>query len=112
MIRIAAVGDVHVGPDSVGRLRPQFEGIRERADVLLLAGDATRLGTRSEAEILADELADIDVPMIAVLGNHDYESDDVGGVIDALEHVGVHVIEGGTTTIDVGGARLGVAGTK
>ena len=45
MIRIAAVGDLHAGPDSAGSIRPRFDGIEERADVLLLAGDLTRRGT-------------------------------------------------------------------
>jgi Icc-related predicted phosphoesterase len=112
VIRIAAVGDVHVGPDSAGRLRPQFDRLAERADLLLLAGDLTRLGTRDEAEVLAAELAGARVPIFAVLGNHDHHSDDLDGVVDALAPVGVRVLEGDAVTVDVAGTRVGVAGTK
>jgi Icc-related predicted phosphoesterase len=112
VIRIAAVADVHVGADSVGKLRPQFEHIGERADVLLIGGDLTRLGTRDEAAIFADEVAGLPVPIVAVLGNHDYHFDDVPGLLSELERVGVRVLEGNTATITVDGARLGIAGTK
>jgi Icc-related predicted phosphoesterase len=112
VIRVAAVADVHVGPDSAGKLRPQFVHLDERADVLLIGGDLTRLGTREEAAILADEMGDVTIPKVAVLGNHDYHSDDVPGVLAELERVDVRVLEGHATTIDVNGTTLGVAGTK
>ena len=75
MIRVAAAGDLHFGPDSAGTLRPHVERIDERADVLLLAGDLTKVGLPEEAEVLAEELREAPVPVIAVLGNHDYHSD-------------------------------------
>ena len=112
MIRIAAVGDLHAGPDSAGTIRPRFEGIGDRADVLLLAGDLSRRGTEEEARILADELADIGVPVVAVLGNHDYHSDQEDRMRSLLEGAGMTVLEGESTTIDVDGERLGIAGTK
>ena len=71
MIRIAAVGDVHLGEDMRGRLRPALEKVGEHADVLLLAGDLTRHGTVSEAQVVADEFADLPVPVVAVLGSVD-----------------------------------------
>jgi Icc-related predicted phosphoesterase len=112
VIRVAAVGDVHAGADSAGKLRPQLRHLRERADVLLMAGDLTRVGTRDEAEVLAAELVDVGVPVVAVLGNHDHHSDEIDGVIRALEGAGVDMLEGDTTTVEVDGARLGIAGTK
>lgn len=112
MIRVAAVGDLHAGPDSAGTIRPRFEGIEERADVLLLAGDLTRRGTTEEGRVLADELADLPVPVVAVLGNHDYHSDMEDRLRSQLEGSEVTVLEGEATTIQVGGATLGVAGTK
>src|SRR5919106_1541452 len=57
VIRIAAVGDLYAGPDSVGTIRPRFEGVSDRADLLLLAGDLTRRGTAEEGRIVAEELA-------------------------------------------------------
>jgi Icc-related predicted phosphoesterase len=112
MIRIAAVGDLHVGLDSSGKVAPRFEDLAERADVLLLAGDLTRLGAPEEGKVLAQELSAVPVPVVAVLGNHDYHGgrqDDLRGL---LEDAGVRVLEGEAMTLDVDGVRLGVAGSK
>ena len=113
MIRVAAFGDVHVGADSRGTHRPHLEHLHENADALLLAGDLTRLGTVAEAEVLADELRDVDVPIVAVLGNHDYQSDCEKEVAYALDAAGIRVLEGDATVVEVAdGRRLGVAGVK
>ncbi|MEU6061904.1 metallophosphoesterase [Streptomyces sp. NPDC047097] len=112
MIRVAAVGDIHLGPDGAGTLRPAFDTLSERADLLLLAGDLTRHGTVEEAEVVAGEVAGLGVPVVAVLGNHDYQSDQEAGVAAALDRVGVTVLEKEGTVLDIGGVRVGVAGTK
>ena len=112
MIRVAAVGDIHVAEDTHDRLRPHFMALGEHADVLLLAGDLTNVGNRAEAQVLVHELRDTPVPIVAVLGNHDYHCDDPGGVRRALEEIGVTVLEGETVTLDIAGCRLGIAGTK
>jgi Icc-related predicted phosphoesterase len=114
VIRVAAVGDIHVGEDSAGTLRPHFEVLPERADVLLLAGDLTRRGRPEEASVLADELRGLPerVPVVAVLGNHDYEVDREKEVVDILGEVGVTMLEGTSTVIEVGDSRVGIAGTK
>ncbi|MFE1715878.1 metallophosphoesterase, partial [Streptomyces sp. NPDC058728] len=112
MIRVAAVGDIHLGPGSAGALRPAFDTLGDCADLLLLAGDLTRHGTREEARVVAGEVAGLDVPVVAVLGNHDYQSDQEEAVAQELTAVGVHVLEGTGTVLDVGGTRVGVAGTK
>lgn len=111
-VRVAAVGDVHVGEDSTGRLRPSFEGLADRADVLLLAGDLTRCGTTDEAKVFAAEVGGLGLPTACVLGNHDYHADQVPGVTAVLEDAGLRVLEGDTWTVDVGGTTLGVAGVK
>ena len=113
MIRIAAVGDIHVGEESVDVFGPHPEALADEADVLLLAGDLTRRGKRSEAEVLAGELLRTGgVPTIAVLGNHDYETDAAADVIAVLADVGVTVLEGTAQIVETSGGRLGVAGTK
>ena len=112
MIRIAAVGDLHAGPDSAGTIRPRFDGIAERADVLLLAGDLTRRGTAAEGAILAEELGDIGVPVVAVLGNHDHHSNQERELRAHLEKAGVGVLEGEATSVSINGTSLGIAGTK
>jgi Icc-related predicted phosphoesterase len=112
VIRIAAFGDVHAGRDSTGTIAPGFEGVEDRADVLLLAGDLTRCGTEEEAAVLARELRDVALPKVAVLGNHDHHDGDPAGVARVLEGAGIEVLEGTHVVIDVAGARLGVAGVK
>ena len=81
VIRIAAVGDVHLDEDVVGRFRPALERLPEQADVLLLAGDLTRHGTEEEARCVATEFGGLAVPVVAVLGNHDYHCDQVPQVV-------------------------------
>ena len=112
MIRIAAVGDVHVDRDVLGRYRPALEQLPGQADVLLLAGDLTRHGTAAEAACVASEFGGLGVPVIAVLGNHDHHSDEVPRVVEVLERGGVTVLEGTSTVVRIGDRRLGVAGAK
>ncbi len=112
MIRVAAVGDIHFGADSAGTLRPHLEDIAEQADVYLLAGDLTRLGDPEEAAVLARELDGLPVPVVAVLGNHDYHSDQEKAVTDVLGDAGVEVLEGTSTVVEVDGTPVGIAGVK
>jgi predicted phosphohydrolase len=112
VIRVAAAGDVHFGLDSAGTLRPHLEHLPERADLFLLAGDLTRHGDPAEAAVLAEELRGLPVPMVAVLGNHDYHSDKEAEVAAVMRAAGVTVMEGTATTLEAAGARVGVAGTK
>ncbi|MEU6880944.1 metallophosphoesterase [Streptomyces sp. NPDC046712] len=112
VVRVAAVGDIHLGPDCHGLLRPSFATLPHCADLLLLAGDLTRHGTVEEAEVVADEVRDLGVPVIAVLGNHDYHSDQQDAVTRTLTDGGVTVLEGAATVLSVAGTRVGIAGTK
>ncbi|RAY11490.1 metallophosphoesterase [Actinomadura craniellae] len=112
MIRIAAVGDLHVGPDVAGEYRARLADLPDRADVLLVAGDLTRHGTVEEGRIAADELRDVGIPVITVLGNHDYHSDEQDKITEVLREAGVTVLEGDGTVIPCGDRRLGVAGGK
>ena len=112
MIRIAAVGDVHFAQDCISCIAPQLESIQQEPDVLLLAGDLTKHGAVAEAEALARELEDVPIPIVAVLGNHDYHQDREAEIRTVLERVGVAVLEGQSTTIRIGDQTLGVAGTK
>jgi Icc-related predicted phosphoesterase len=112
MLRLAAVGDLHVGADSVGQFRDGFARLADEADVLLLAGDLTKRGELTEVDVLAGELRDLPVPIVAVLGNHDHESDQQRVLTQRLLDVGVRVLEGSATVLEIGGTRLGVAGGK
>lgn len=112
MIRIAAVADVHFGPDSRGTLRAHLEGVTEHADMLLVGGDLTRHGLADEAAVFADEVGGIDVPVVVVLGNHDYHSNQERHIRAAMESAGAIVLEGESTIVEVNGDRVGIAGTK
>jgi Icc-related predicted phosphoesterase len=112
VIRVAAVGDVHMSEDARGTLHDAFARLPEVADVLLLAGDLTRTGTEDELQVLLDELGAAAVPRFAVLGNHDFESDRVDALVKLLEGNGVRVLEGEAGVVQVDGETLGIAGTK
>ena len=107
-IRFAAVGDIHVQKDSGGTLRNLFAQADEAADALLLCGDLTDYGTADEARILAEELGTMHIPVIAVLGNHDYESGTPEVVTDMLARTGTHVLDGSVCEIE----GVGIAGVK
>lgn len=112
MIRVAAVGDLHLGADSRGTMRCHLEHLGSHADVLLLAGDLTKRGEPAEAEVMADELRDCPVPVVAVLGNHDYHAEEEKEVVRILEEAGIVVLDGTSMTLDVDGTRVGIAGVK
>ena len=112
MIQIAAAGDIHFSRNCGGRLKQHFSLLRGEADFLLLAGDLTQVGHPDEARVLADELAKCPVPVLAVLGNHDYQMNQVGLVVDILSQAGVRVLEGATHIMNIREQKVGVAGIK
>lgn len=112
MIRVAATADIHFGYDSASTLRPHLEHLCERADLLLIGGDLTRCGRAEEAAVLADELRDLEIPIVAVLGNHDYELEDPEPIVGSLNAAGVAMLVDESTVLDVDGTRIGIAGVK
>jgi Icc-related predicted phosphoesterase len=107
-IRVAAVGDLHCTKASQGALQALFTRIAESADVLALCGDLTDRGLTDEARILAKELGAIKMPKVAVLGNHDFESDAAADVTEILAQAEVTVLDG--TAVEIAG--VGFAGAK
>jgi Icc-related predicted phosphoesterase len=112
VIRVAAAGDLHVGPDSAPALGEQLAAVGDKADVLLIAGDLTKSGRVEEAAALAGELRRLSVRVVAVLGNHDHHGDRPNEIAEVLRDVGVTVLEGDTVLIDTPGGSVGVAGVK
>src|SRR5437868_4820226 len=108
VVRFAAVGDLHCTKDSTGTLRGLFTAASKAADALLLCGDLTDYGLTEEARVLVDELAAATVPIVAVLGNHDFESDAQDDVRRMLVDAGVHVLDGEACEIE----GVGIAGAK
>ena len=110
-MRLAAVGDIHIGRDAAGTLAPSLERLDERCDAFLLAGDLSRRGLPEEARTIVGELEGVDVPTVAVLGNHDVESGRQDEFRAILEDAGVAVLEGDSTVIETPTGRVGIAGT-
>ena len=108
VIRFAAVGDLHCTKDSAGSLRPMFAEASRQADALLLCGDLTDYGLAEEAKVLADELSAASVPVVAVLGNHDFESGTPEVVREVLQGAGVKVLDGEACEVH----GVGIAGVK
>jgi Icc-related predicted phosphoesterase len=108
-MRLAAAADLHVKKTSQGVLQPLLAPVNQHADLLLLCGDLTDYGLPEEAAILAEELnAAVRIPIIAVLGNHDFESGQELDVIRILTEAGVRILDGEAYELD----GVGIAGAK
>jgi Icc-related predicted phosphoesterase len=108
-MRIAAVGDLHCRADTRKQVAEVLAGVDSAAECLLLAGDLTDHGTADEASWLAEELARVRIPRIAVFGNHDYEGGHPEIVQQKLQEAGVKVLDGEPVAVT---DELGVAGVK
>ena len=111
-VRIAAAGDIHCNEENRDQIAAAFEEIRERSDLVLLAGDLTTYGEPEEAAVLADVARGFELPVYAVLGNHDWHSDRCDEVTSTLQEAGIVVLNGGSAVTEVRGLRVGIAGTK
>ena len=107
-MKLVAIGDIHVRGDGAGWHREIFRRISQEADVLVLAGDLTDSGQVSEAEVLARELEACTIPVVAVLGNHDYDLGQEAEIVNTIRRESVHVLEGDSVVID----GVGFAGVK
>ena len=105
---VAAIGDLHVMEDSVAPYRELFIEISGEADVLVLCGDLTNFGKTSEAEILAEDIRHCSIPVLGVLGNHDYECGQPEHVAEILHEAGMTVLDEQAVEID----GVGFAGVK
>jgi Icc-related predicted phosphoesterase len=108
---IAAGGDLHFAPATkVAALQAELRAAAAAADLVLLAGDLTASGRPEEAAALAEACAEMDAPVICVLGNHDRRWHDGDMVASALRAAGVIVLDPGAHVVEVEGVRVGVAG--
>ena len=107
-MRVAAIGDLHVTEDMVAPYRELFQEVAREADVLLLCGDLTNFGKTGEAEILAEDIRACEVPVLGVLGNHDYECGQPDKVAAILHEAGMTILEDQAVEID----GVGFAGCK
>jgi Icc-related predicted phosphoesterase len=107
-VRVAAIGDLHVGENHVQPYRELFARVSQEADVLVLCGDLTNFGKTPEAEILAEDLLACTIPVVGVLGNHDYECGQHQEVARILHQAGMKVLDGEAYEIE----GVGFAGCK
>jgi Icc-related predicted phosphoesterase len=111
-IRVAAAGDLHADQRTRARVEDAFGHVAHAADVVLLAGDLTAHGEPDEMEVVASAAAELDVPVYAVLGNHDYHANRVDEITALLEAAGVVVLERSWARAAIADTTLGIAGTK
>jgi Icc-related predicted phosphoesterase len=107
-LRLAAIGDLHVGENAHHRYRDLFARVSQEADVLALCGDLTNFGKTPEAELLAEDLQACAIPVVGVLGNHDYECGQPHEVSRILHQAGVKLLDGEATEV----SGVGFAGGK
>jgi Icc-related predicted phosphoesterase len=111
-IRVAAAGDVHCHEGNRARVAESFARVAERADIVVLAGDLTTHGEPEQAAVLADACGRLDVPVFAVLGNHDWHANRVDELLRVLEGGGIRVIDRRSARCTVSGVEIGLAGAK
>src|SRR5512146_2875469 len=107
-MRIAATADRHFSPQNYDRIREQMNRVRQDADVLVIAGDLRNYGRPPEMESLLNALVRLRVPIVAVLGNHDYESGQQEQLMQMMTAEGIKVLDGTGYERD----GVGFAGTK
>lgn len=107
-MRVAALADLHCGVDGSAEMSRILDGVRDAADVVLLAGDLTNLGLLEEGEALLEALVALRLPVVAVLGNHDHESGRAVELAALLRQGGVVLLDGTAWELD----GVGFAGVK
>jgi Icc-related predicted phosphoesterase len=108
VVRIAAMADLHCAKTSQGAFQQLFARVAEVAELLLIAGDLTDYGLPDEARVLARELTALRIPVAAVLGNHDVESDKQQEIREILTDAGVSMLDGDAAEL----LGIGIAGVK
>jgi uncharacterized protein len=107
-MRIAATADLHYSPQSYDHIREPLAHVREEADVLVIAGDLTNYGKPEEMHSLLNALVRLRLPIVAVLGNHDYESSCEQELMKMMTDEGIKVLDGSSYERD----GVGFAGAK
>ncbi|HWE11752.1 MAG TPA: metallophosphoesterase [Solirubrobacteraceae bacterium] len=111
-LRIAAAGDLHCREDGGAQVAESMARVAQEADLVLLCGDLTTHGRPEQAAVLAEACKGLDIPVLAILGNHDWHCDRAHDVVAELQHGGIQVLERESRILDVAGAEVGVVGLK
>src|SRR3954451_15538345 len=111
-VRIAAAGDVHCSESTREETVRAFTEIDRSVDLILLAGDLTTHGEPDQARVLADACRDLETPVIAILGNHDWHVNRVPELVAVLEDAGIRVLDRSHTICRPQGVEVGIVGAK
>jgi Icc-related predicted phosphoesterase len=111
-IKVAAAGDIHCHDGNRREIAHGFEQIAERADVITLAGDLTTHGEPEQGAMVAAAAVDLDVPVLAVLGNHDWHAGRRDELVAVLQEGGIDVLEREHRVLELCGTEVGIAGCK
>src|SRR5947209_4099272 len=111
-LRIAAAGDVHCSEQRRDEIIAAVQAIGGSADVVLFAGDLTTHGEPDQGAVLADACAELDIPVFAVLGNHDWHANRRDELVSVLEEGGIRVLDRSWSICQAGGLELGIVGIK
>lgn len=107
-MKIAAVADLHCGRGDRERIRERLGHVGQEADILLLGGDLTNYGHPEELDVLISQLLRLRIPIVAVFGNHDYESGQIAALASMMQEVGIKLLDGEPYERD----GIGFAGVK
>jgi Icc-related predicted phosphoesterase len=111
-IRVAAAGDVHASEPERDRVTAAFAGLEPGTDLVLLAGDLTTCGDPAEAAVLAEACRGLDIPVCAVLGNHDWHLNRAEELTAVLVDAGVELLERSSVRLRLRGLEVGIVGMK
>jgi Icc-related predicted phosphoesterase len=111
-LRIAAAGDLHYSEHRRDEARQALARLHGAADLVLLAGDLTTHGEPEQAAVLADACAELEIPVFAVLGNHDWHVNRRDELVAALSEGGIRVLDRDWATCEAAGAEVGIVGVK
>jgi Icc-related predicted phosphoesterase len=111
-IRVAAAGDIHCSQENRAAVVTAFASVAEQVGAILVAGDLTTYGEPEQAEVLAEACRGLDIPVVTVLGNHDWHANRADEIIDVLSAAGIVVLDRSWTVLDCGDTKVGVVGTK
>ena len=107
-MRIGATADLHFFSPRFGVIQEQLAQVRDQADILVVAGDFTNYGKPEEMEQILNSLVRLRLPIVAVLGNHDYESGAQVELMRMMTDAGIKLLDGTAYERD----EVGFAGTK
>jgi Icc-related predicted phosphoesterase len=111
-LRIAAAGDVHCSEDREDEITRAVAELSGAADFVLFAGDLTTHGEPAQAAVLARACSQLEIPVLAVLGNHDWHANRAAELIAVLSEGGIRVLDRSASTVDIDGVKVGVVGIK